>query len=865
MSTTVGIDLGSDSLKGIVLRSSGKSGPIEVVAAGTLPISELCNLEDSPDKTLAIGVKLKELVRSARLRGNTRRIGAAGKNTTLRYLQTPPVPPWRRDMLVKYEVEERAGDKDTNAYDYHILDIPDTGGQDTVLIGMMKESAAYELMALAKNAGLGGIEIDFESLALFNAYFHGHGFDSDKTVLVVDIGADDLTVLICKNGSLYFARTMMGGGRRFTQVLAEELKVELAEAEQIKRTEAEISFDLPGGTTNTARIPRRMPGQTGVMRSGATAMMTRPGARPADESAKAADAKPGELIAPKPSDTLSRSETAPSLVPEIELPSLDDTLSFPSIEGLEPAAVASPSPSPALELVSPTEEYKKGFVPEAPKPAVGSTDDKRRRQISAALIKEAASVCAALESAMVVAKQTTRVREIKVDRVYLTGGGSKLKGLGEFISRRMRAEVQPLEPLRQLSLQNLPLEQAEALKKEQYTLAVAIGLAVANLRDGAFGFLMLPETTKQRNIFWARGAYLYYAAALALVALSLLLFTPFRNSRALAENFKRANDAVGTAQDRASELKKLEKENEERRQQIRQIETNTQSGHFFLNLLAELKNSKLYRYREHDPRTGRETGKEKEIDLYLTSISTNMPVVAKKTINSAGAGGGTPGAANQTSSGADSTFQTQRVIYLRGFIRSAGEGTERLIDLNEFYKKLVPFPDEPDNPANLFKDVKAIWYGRDQKEGKYYLTEFVLEAYTEGTRDSLTKKETRPKPAAPAAPVAPAALPAVEAPLVPAPAPLNPAPLATEQVAPVAPQPQAGQTVLPPPVAPLPVAPVAPVVPPVTKVGLPPPPPAPAPVIKNPAINKPRPLAPAAEEPAPKPRKFVAPPRPGQE
>ncbi len=112
------------------------------------------------------------------------------------------------------------------------------------MIGMLKEAAATDLLAMGRAGGLGEVEIDLEALALYNAYFHGHGFDTDKTVLIADIGADDLTVLLCRNGGLYFARTVMGAGRRFTQVLADELKVELEEAETLKVGQAEISFRM---------------------------------------------------------------------------------------------------------------------------------------------------------------------------------------------------------------------------------------------------------------------------------------------------------------------------------------------------------------------------------------------------------------------------------------------------------------------------------------------------------------------------------------------------------------------------------------------------------------------------------------------
>ncbi|MFH0937797.1 MAG: pilus assembly protein PilM, partial [Planctomycetota bacterium] len=255
MTTTAGIDIGSEAIKAVVL-GNVKNGPVEIIACGTLALGELGHIEDSADKNLALGIKLKELIKTSRIKAQTRRVGASGKDTSIRYLQVPPVPAWRLDMLVKYEVEEKSGDKEPNTYDYRTLDVPDVGGQDTVLIGAIKEAAATELMARAKSAGLGEVEIDLEAIALFNAYYHGHGFDPDKTALVVDIGADDLIILICRNGSLFFARTLMGGGRRFSQALADELKIELLEAEEIKKTQAQISFDMAPGSGLTGRLTR---------------------------------------------------------------------------------------------------------------------------------------------------------------------------------------------------------------------------------------------------------------------------------------------------------------------------------------------------------------------------------------------------------------------------------------------------------------------------------------------------------------------------------------------------------------------------------------------------------------------------------
>ena len=875
MSTTAGIDIGSEAIKGVVLKAD-KTGPVEVIGAGTMPIADLTRMPESQDRALAIGEKLKELVRSARLRAETRRVGASGGNTSIRYLQIPPVPPWRLEMLVKYEVEERAEEKEANCADFHIMDVPESNGQYTVIIGMCREGYANELLSQARSGGLGQIEIDLEALALYSAYYHGHGFDADKTVAVADIGADDLTVLICKNGALYYARTLLGGGRRFTQNLADDLKLEWSEADDLKKTSAEIVFDAPppsASTTSgrprlqrtgaTLSIPRSsMPGKPGASAvvpgvqspDAAGSSGVNPGGVPArsgvvpvpgvsgDESRRArvpdgpkmtvrpspiGPAGPGTVsmgsqikpVAPSaaPSGQSSAgvnpasSAATPGPAQTQKLPaatmkmSSELDFSVPSLEDLEldttpvapvkaapvpvaPVAPATPKPVPVAAVapaalddfeLQPIDDEKKDApksgspsslaatqyvappVPQGKSPAADTVDltpvsdsaksvsentalaggtaqdlaelsassstpavaddkDKRKRQTTAALVREAAVLCAAVENVLLNAKQQAKQPQLKLDRLYITGGGSKLKGLPEFMGRRLRVEVQALEPLRNLSLVRLSPAAAEALRGEQHTLGVALGLALSDLRPGAFNFQLLPQAIKNRREFWARGAYHYYAAGAAALALGLLVYTPYKNTDALNENFSRADEAFKLARAQNEGVKKQEKENNELRHRLKTITDNVQSGDYFLNLLAELKSKN----RIQD-------------DIYLSSISTTMPAVVMAEADTKD--GGKPTEVNKE----PDSFLAQRRVYLRGFAR--GKQKEALIKpIQDFYDKLVPFPLDPDNPANLFKDIRSIWISKEDnlKDG-LYLKEFVLEAYTAAAaKDATAKSDT---------------------------------------------------------------------------------------------------------------------------
>jgi hypothetical protein len=295
-------------------------------------------------------------------------------------------------------------------------------------------------------------------------------------------------------------------------------------------------------------------------------------------------------------------------------------------------------------------------------------------------------------------------------------------------------EVLPLEPLKQISLDRLPPAQTLVLKAEQHRLAIAVGLALGEIEKGAISFVLIPEAVKQRKIFWARGAYAGYAAALAILTLGLLLYTPIRNTNALAANDAVAQKGVvvGKAERRANDT--LVATNTELRQRYKQIYDNTESGNYFSTVLSELR----------DP-------KRIPPEIYLTSISTTAPALIK---------GSTPNrpikntqeslakAAKENTE--PDTFQAQRLLYIRGIARCADklQLDDKII---EFKKRLVPHPEDPDHPDNLFKDIKSdfILGTKDIQEGGYALQEFILVAYTSTPETTATPKTEKTTPAVP--------------------------------------------------------------------------------------------------------------------
>lgn len=88
---------------------------------------------------------------------------------------------------------------------------------------------------MAGLAGLGGSIDAFSpcALALYNAWTH-FGVIEDETVLLANIGHDNLDVILVRGPDLLFARNLTGGSKLFDAAIAERFGVSLEKAEELK-------------------------------------------------------------------------------------------------------------------------------------------------------------------------------------------------------------------------------------------------------------------------------------------------------------------------------------------------------------------------------------------------------------------------------------------------------------------------------------------------------------------------------------------------------------------------------------------------------------------------------------------------------
>jgi hypothetical protein len=164
-----------------------------------------------------LGVLSRAAPRTSPARGRRRqatnaRIGLTGRDVNLRYTRVPRVPDWQLRKLMRFEVEE-IGDQSGSevASDFNLLpEMAEIDGEDVVVLAMARESLLEghwkgwrlggKLDALSPNAGLSTTP-------------GRYGVIEDDTILLANIGHENVDVILVRGADLLFARNLSGGSK----------------------------------------------------------------------------------------------------------------------------------------------------------------------------------------------------------------------------------------------------------------------------------------------------------------------------------------------------------------------------------------------------------------------------------------------------------------------------------------------------------------------------------------------------------------------------------------------------------------------------------------------------------------------------
>jgi type IV pilus assembly protein PilM len=233
----------------------------------------------------------------------------------------------------------------------------------------------------------------------------------------------------------------------------------------------------------------------------------------------------------------------------------------------------------------------------------GGWADDRQKRISECLAQAADRFYSVLNSTLGFAKTQLKLKNLKIDRVFLFGGGAALPGLSERLTSSFgvpvivpnllahRGESEELQAMdRRLRLgDSLLPEDAACASATLSEFACAIGLAVSELDSAFLSLDIMPRAIRKKREFKEKTVFLYVAAAACVVFLITRFAGAISDSWTAAARQGTLQQVAGDCQQRLAQFEKITGENEKVENSLSVAAKVADAGSFVTSLLFLLR------------------------------------------------------------------------------------------------------------------------------------------------------------------------------------------------------------------------------------------------------------------------------------
>lgn len=226
-SATVGIDIGSGSIKAVEIHWS--KGKPQLTAAGIAALPENTVREGYIVDTDSLADVLERLLASSGITSKHAIVSINGQAIITRELVFPSMSTDELREAIKWDLDKYIPAADVNSYyfDFAIVGQPQAA-EVKVLLVAAPLATIMTLLGVLKGLGLKPMAIDIEPLAVYRT------LKDAANSIVIDIGANTCQMTIFQNGSPAVTRFIPLGGASYTEVIMRSLELEFHEAERLK-------------------------------------------------------------------------------------------------------------------------------------------------------------------------------------------------------------------------------------------------------------------------------------------------------------------------------------------------------------------------------------------------------------------------------------------------------------------------------------------------------------------------------------------------------------------------------------------------------------------------------------------------------
>jgi type IV pilus assembly protein PilM len=230
----LGLDLGSNNFRAVELESD--KGKYVLRSFGVYQSPKLDLQSDATSSMSEYASALKSFLQEQNFSTSDVVVGLPETNVFTRVISYPKMTAKELKSSITYEAEQYIPlPLDEVNYDFQIIE-DDAGdeGKMNVLLVAAKKQVLEKYVQLVKEAGLTTKGIEPETLALQRSLYNSPSASSAS--IIVNMGAESTQVIVSYRGYVRFTRSVNIGGHEITKALSQSLKIDVAQAEEYKKT-----------------------------------------------------------------------------------------------------------------------------------------------------------------------------------------------------------------------------------------------------------------------------------------------------------------------------------------------------------------------------------------------------------------------------------------------------------------------------------------------------------------------------------------------------------------------------------------------------------------------------------------------------
>src|SRR4030043_994435 len=216
MSETIGLDIGSHSIKLVGLKMTSKGPFLTCVGMKEIPPGK-----DKEDVNTFSEI-LKTLVKEVGLKTKKVNLVISGSGVQIKRISIPSLPKVELKEAVRWEIKDHLPfPVETAQIDFHILNeyVEDNVKKLALIPVACPKNLIDRTLSIVKGAGLEPVHLDVGPFALWNTLSVWDQLKKAEIVALVDMGSEKTGICIFKDKILQFSREVTPAGADITRAI----------------------------------------------------------------------------------------------------------------------------------------------------------------------------------------------------------------------------------------------------------------------------------------------------------------------------------------------------------------------------------------------------------------------------------------------------------------------------------------------------------------------------------------------------------------------------------------------------------------------------------------------------------------------